>query len=99
MRKKLPLACNVVSAALVIAFIVKNIVDYPRYLESYGSAPFRVWVLVNALYLVYIFICLIKRRGKEPEDFVLILFMFITAAVCLIMPLFLPEQTDIHSPF
>ena len=50
--------------------------------------------VVNALFLVYIFICLIRRREKEPEDFVLILFMFITAAVCLIMPLFLPEQTD-----
>lgn len=52
MGKKLPLVCYVVSAALVIAFIVKSIVDYTRYLESYGSAPFRVWVLVNALYLV-----------------------------------------------
>ena len=70
MRKKLPLACNVVSAALVIAFIVKNIVDYPRYLESYGSAPFRVWVLVNALYLVvpaiivFVIGFIIKKRQK-----------------------------------
>lgn len=52
MRKKLPLACNVISALLLLAFIVKSIADYPRYTESYGSAPFYVWVLVNALYLV-----------------------------------------------
>lgn len=70
MGKKLPLACNVLSAAQVIAFIVKNIVDYPRYLDSYGSAPFRVWVLVNALYLVVPAIIvffvgvIIKKRQK-----------------------------------
>lgn len=52
MGRKLPLACYVVSFALVIAFIVKSIIDYTRYLESYGSAPFHVWVLVNALYLI-----------------------------------------------
>ena len=70
MGKKLPLACYVLSAALVIAFIVKSIVDYPRYLESYGSAPFRVWVLVNALYLVvpaiivFVVGVIIKKRQK-----------------------------------
>lgn len=52
MGRKLPLACYVVSFALVIAFIVKSIIDYTRYLESYGFAPFHVWVLVNALYLI-----------------------------------------------
>lgn len=52
MGRKLPLACYVISFALVIAFIVKSIIDYTRYLESYGSAPFHVWVLVNALYLI-----------------------------------------------
>lgn len=35
MGRKLPLACYVVSSALVIAFIVKSIIDYTRYLESY----------------------------------------------------------------
>lgn len=52
------------------AFIVKSIADYPRYLESYGSAPFWVWVLVNALYLVvpaiivFVVGVIIKKRQK-----------------------------------
>ena len=52
MKKNLPLACYIVSSSLVIAFIVKSILDYTRYLESYGSAPFHVWLLVNALCMI-----------------------------------------------
>ena len=44
MAKKLPLACDIVSAALLIAFIVKSIVDYTRYLDTFNSAPFHVWL-------------------------------------------------------
>ena len=28
MKKKVPMICNIVSVVLVIAFIVKNVVDY-----------------------------------------------------------------------
>ena len=52
MRKKLPLACNIVIAALLLAFVVKCIVDYSEYQASFNSAPFHVWMLVNTLYLV-----------------------------------------------
>lgn len=34
MKKNLPLACYIVSSSLVIAFIVKSILDYTRRLRS-----------------------------------------------------------------
>ena len=52
MKKKVPMICNIVSVVLVIAFIVKNIVDYSKYTSTLNSAPFYVWILANALYLI-----------------------------------------------
>ena len=52
MKKKLPVICNIVSAALVIAFVIKCIIDYKQYLLSFGSAPFSVWIFMNAIYLL-----------------------------------------------
>ena len=51
MKKKVPMICNIVSVVLVIAFIVKNVVDYSKYTSTLNSAPFYVWILANALYL------------------------------------------------
>ena len=52
MKKKVPMICNIVSVVLVIAFIVKNVVDYSKYTSPLNSAPFYVWILANALYLI-----------------------------------------------
>jgi len=52
MKKKVPMICNIVSSVLIIAFVIKSIVDYTQYSTSLNSAPFSVWVLVNVLYLV-----------------------------------------------
>ena len=52
MKKKVPMICNIVSVVLVIAFIVKNVVDYSKYTSTLNSAPFYVWILANALYLL-----------------------------------------------
>lgn len=52
MKKKVPMICNIVSVVLVIAFIVKNVVDYSKYTSTLNSAPFYVWILDNALYLI-----------------------------------------------
>jgi hypothetical protein len=52
MKKKVPMVCIIVSAILVVAFVIKSIVDYTQYSAILNSAPFSVWVLVNALYLV-----------------------------------------------
>lgn len=52
MKNKLPKICKIVSAVLAVAFVIKSIVDYSRYSSTLNSAPFYVWVLVNALYLI-----------------------------------------------
>ena len=52
MKKKVPMICNIVSVVLVIAFIVKNVVDYSKYTSTLNSAPFYVGILANALYLI-----------------------------------------------
>ena len=52
MKKKVPMICNIVSVVLVIAFIVKNVVDYSKYTSTLNSAPSHVWILANALYLI-----------------------------------------------
>lgn len=41
--------CYGVSALLLLGFVVNTIVDYSRYNSTLNSAPFSVWVLVNAI--------------------------------------------------
>lgn len=68
MKKKIPMICNIICVILVITFVIKTIMDYKKYTESFGSAPFSVWVLVNVVYLiipaiiVWIIGILIKRK-------------------------------------
>ena len=52
MKQKVPMICNIVSLILLIVFVIKSIVDYTQYSTSLNSAPFYLWVLVNALFLV-----------------------------------------------
>ncbi len=47
-RKKISRICNVVSIVLVIAFAVKCGVDYAAYSPVSNSAPFSLWVEMNA---------------------------------------------------
>ena len=41
-----------VSAILVLVFFVKTGVDWHTYTTTLNSAPFRYWVLVNAIYFL-----------------------------------------------
>ena len=52
MKKKIPMICILVSLVLVIVFVIKSIADYNQYSTTLNSAPFSVWILVNALYLI-----------------------------------------------
>ena len=52
MKKTIPIICCIVSAILVIAFIIKNVTDYSHYSPTFNSAPFSAWVLANALYFI-----------------------------------------------
>ena len=69
MKKKVPMICNIVSVVLVIAFIVKNVVDYSKYTSTLNSAPFYVWILANALYLIIpaIILCAVGAIIKKNQ--------------------------------
>ena len=70
MKKKLPKVCWIVSAVLVVAFVIKTIVDYTQYSADFNSAPFSVWILVNALYfiipaiIVFVIGFIVKKKQK-----------------------------------
>ena len=51
-KKNGTLICNIISLLLIIAFVVKSIVDYLQYSSSLNSAPFYVWVVANAIYFI-----------------------------------------------
>ena len=52
MKKKVPLICNIVSLAFAVGFVIKSVLDYFKYSSTLNSAPFSVWLLVNALCLI-----------------------------------------------
>jgi len=52
MKKKLIRLCNAISLMLVIAFVIKTIVDFINYSSLITSAPFYVNVLVNGICLL-----------------------------------------------
>ncbi len=41
--------CNLISAALVLGFLVNTAVDYYRYSTTLNSAPFSLWIAVNLI--------------------------------------------------
>lgn len=61
---------SIVSIILVIVYIVKSIVDYIQYSPLVNSAPYYVWLIINALYflvpafIIYIIGVVIKKRKK-----------------------------------
>ncbi len=66
-------ACNIISIVLLICFVVNTIIDYMRYSSALNSAPFRVWILVNAVYfilpaiIVFIVGVVVKRKNKKKS--------------------------------
>ena len=40
------------SGVLVIGFVIKNIVDYAQYNDTLHSAPFYIWIFMNAVYFI-----------------------------------------------
>ena len=41
--------CYIISALLLVGFVINTILDYSRYNSTLNSAPFYLWVLVNML--------------------------------------------------
>lgn len=69
MKKNLSRIFYFVSTILVAAFVIKSIVDYSHYSNTLNSAPFYVWVMVNALYFIIpaivVFVVGIVMRKKQ----------------------------------
>lgn len=41
--------CYALSVLLVIGFIINTVIDYSRYNNTLNSAPFYLWIIVNAI--------------------------------------------------
>lgn len=52
MKQTISKWCNIASLILIICFAVKVAIDYSNYTSTLNSAPFYVWVLVDAIYFV-----------------------------------------------
>ena len=51
-KKNIQIFCNIISALLAIAFVIKTIINFFQYDTLLNAAPFYVWILVNALFLL-----------------------------------------------
>ena len=56
-----------ISIGLAVVFLVKTAMDYGVYSNTLNSAPFEVWILVNALYfllpaLIALIIGLVRKK-------------------------------------
>ena len=76
MKKKYgAVVCYIISALLVIGFAVNTLIDYSRYNATLNSAPFSLWIWVNAIcYVLPAAIALIvglilgKKAKKSKEN-------------------------------
>jgi len=62
--------CYVLSALLVVGFIINTIIDYARYNSTLNSAPFYLQIIVNAIcfiapaIIVFVVGFIIKKKSK-----------------------------------
>ena len=62
------------SALMVLGFLVNIIIDYQRYKVSFTSAPFWLWICVDALVwlipalLAFIAGCVAKKKLRKKEN-------------------------------
>ena len=75
MKKKYgAVVCYIISALLVIGFAVNTLIDYSRYNATLNSAPFSLWIWVNAI--IYLFPAavglagglLVRNRQKKSKE-------------------------------
>ena len=62
------------SVLMVLGFLVNIIIDYQRYKVSFTSAPFWLWICVDALVwlipalLAFIAGCVAKKKLRKKEN-------------------------------
>lgn len=52
MKRNITKLCFWISGVLFIVFLMKTALDYMAYSSSLNSAPFWVWIMMNALYFL-----------------------------------------------
>ena len=70
-KPKGPAVCYALSGLFCLGFIISTLLDYSRYTTTLNSAPFYIWIIVNAVYfllpamIAFIAGALLKKRGKS----------------------------------
>ena len=71
MKKTIIKLCKIVPIVLLGCFVVSVVTGYARYSSTLNSAPFSVWVLVDAIYFIlpgiilWIIGIILQKRRKE----------------------------------
>ena len=70
-KEKIIRFCNIASIILLLCFVISTVTGYMRYSATLNSAPFSVWVLVDAIYfivpalLLFVVGMILRKRWKE----------------------------------
>jgi len=51
-KSKISKICGIISIILVVLFVIKIILDYVTYKTTLNSAPFYLWIVVDAIYFL-----------------------------------------------
>lgn len=51
-KLKISKVCGIASIILMIVFVIKVILDYITYKTTLNSAPFYLWIVVDAIYFL-----------------------------------------------
>lgn len=51
-RKIIKKICNILSIILLIVFIIKSFINYLQYDSMFNSAPFYLWIIINAIFIL-----------------------------------------------
>ena len=63
--------CYIISVLLVIGFAVNTLIDYSRYNATLNSAPFSLWIWVNAIIflfpaaIVFVIGLMIRKKARK----------------------------------
>ena len=72
-KSKISKICVLISIILTIIFVIKVILDYITYKTTLNSAPFYLWIVVDAIYFLLPALSLLiggliaQRRKKEKK--------------------------------
>ena len=51
-KKKISKILDILSAILTLVFVVKVVIDYITYKTALNSAPFYLWIIIDAIYFL-----------------------------------------------